>query len=61
NYILEKLNNDPRYRKYKISILAEEAGFSSHSMFTTNFKSITGISPSEFVKYIQKRDVESFT
>lgn len=60
NYILEKLNNNPIYRKYKISILAEDAGFSSHSMFTTNFKSITGVSPSEFIRYIQKRDAQSF-
>ncbi|OPB92542.1 helix-turn-helix domain-containing protein [Elizabethkingia occulta] len=60
NYILDKLNNDPTYRKYKISILAEDAGFSSHSMFTTNFKTITGVSPSEFIKYIQKRDIHSF-
>uniref|UniRef100_UPI003AFB1A7D helix-turn-helix domain-containing protein n=1 Tax=Elizabethkingia meningoseptica TaxID=238 RepID=UPI003AFB1A7D len=35
NCIIGKLNTDPVYRQYKISVLAEEAGFSSHSKFAT--------------------------
>ena len=38
NYILEKLNTEPVYRQYKISTLAEDAGFSSHSKFATILK-----------------------
>lgn len=55
SYIVQKINDDPVYRKYKINALAEEAGFSSHSKFTTVFKGIIGVSPSEFVKYFQKK------
>lgn len=50
NYIIEKLSSDKKYRKYKISTLAEESGFSSHSKFTTIFKSISGTSPSQFIE-----------
>lgn len=49
-YIMEKLKNDKVYRKYKISYLAKESGFSSHSTFSSNFKKFSGISPSEYIK-----------
>jgi YesN/AraC family two-component response regulator len=49
NYIIEKLKNSPEYLHYKISYLAEESGFSSHSSFATVFKSITGIAPTTFI------------
>lgn len=48
-YILSKLKNDPTYRTYKISHLADEAGFSSHSKFSSEFKRVVGISPSIFI------------
>lgn len=49
NYIIEKLKNHPEYLHYKISYLAEESGFSSHSSFATVFKTITGIAPTTFI------------
>ncbi len=52
-YIIEKLKNDPQYHKYKISTLAEEAGFSSQSKFAAAFKKVTTVSPSEFLKHIK--------
>jgi len=52
NYIILKLKNEPRYRKYKISYLATEAGFTSQSSFATVFKTITGLSPSIFISYL---------
>lgn len=55
NYIIEKLKSDPIYFSYKISYLAEESGFSSHSSFATVFKSVTGISPTRFMELLQKR------
>ncbi len=55
NYIIEKLKTDPNFINYKISYLAENCGFSSHSSFATVFKSITGISP---VKFIELRNKE---
>ncbi|WP_116787024.1 helix-turn-helix domain-containing protein [Flavobacterium psychrotrophum] len=55
NYIIEKLKNDPSYLNYKISYLAEESGFASHSSFTTVFRNIAGISPTEFINVISKQ------
>lgn len=57
NYIINKLKTDPIYLNYKISYLAEESGFSSHSSFTTVFKSVTGISPTKFLGFLQKEGV----
>ncbi|WP_161625938.1 helix-turn-helix domain-containing protein [Epilithonimonas tenax] len=54
DYILNKLNADEEYRKYKVSYLAEESGFSSHSLFTTTFKNKVGSSPIEYIKNIDK-------
>jgi AraC-like DNA-binding protein len=42
NYIIEKLKNEPEYLNYKISYLAEESGFSSHSSFATVFIDLIG-------------------
>jgi AraC-like DNA-binding protein len=50
DYICTKILNDPKYRNYKIAYLAEECGFSSHSVFSAVFKNTTGISPSSFLK-----------
>lgn len=52
-YIIDKLNNNSKYRNYKISTLAEESGFISHSAFTIVFKKVTGTSPSFYIKNIQ--------
>lgn len=50
NYICKQILERPEFLNYKISYLAEEAGFSSHSSFTTVFKNVTGISPSAFLR-----------
>lgn len=54
NYIIEKLKTDPNFINYKISYLAENCGFSSHSSFATVFKSITGISPVRFIELLNQ-------
>lgn len=56
NYIVQQLKNNPKYLKYKISYLAEECGFSSHSRFTINFKKVTGTTPSVFINYITEEN-----
>lgn len=53
-YIIDKIEADKEYKRYKISYLAEECGFSSHSKFTAVFKSVTGFTPSDFIKYHEK-------
>lgn len=57
NYIIEKLRNEPKFLNYKISYLAEESGFSSHTAFSTVFKSVTEISPKEFINFIKKESL----
>jgi len=56
NYIVEKLKTDPNFMNYKISYLAENCGFSSHSSFATVFKSITGISPVTFIELLKSEN-----
>ena len=56
NYICKQINERPEFLNYKISYLAEEAGFSSHSSFTTVFKNVTGISPSAFLREAEKKN-----
>ncbi|MBA5630500.1 helix-turn-helix domain-containing protein [Moheibacter lacus] len=58
NYIINQLNQNPLYRKYKIATLAEEAGFSSQNKFATVFKKVTSISPSVFIKYLEEEKIE---
>ncbi|GAA4162861.1 hypothetical protein GCM10022217_31060 [Chryseobacterium ginsenosidimutans] len=58
NFIIHKLNTSEKYRRYKVGALAEECGFSSHSKFTTIFKSITGISPSVFISFIEQEEAK---
>ncbi|NGX85320.1 helix-turn-helix domain-containing protein [Aequorivita sp. KMM 9714] len=64
SYITNKLKTDPKYLQYKISYLAKESGFSSHSKFTKTFKRINNYSPSEFIqKYrseLSKNQGENF-
>jgi len=55
NYICKQILERPEFLNYKISYLAEEAGFSSHSSFTTVFKNVTGISPSAFLREAEKK------
>lgn len=57
-YVVDKLKNEPIYRQYKISVLAEEAGFSSASKFSNVFKKITEISPSQFIKFLEEEIAE---
>lgn len=53
NYIVQRISNNQKYRKYKISHLAKESGFSSHSNFSANFKRVMELSPSEFIEKIK--------
>lgn len=53
-YIIDKMKSDASYLNYKISYLATESGFSSHSSFATIFKSITGIAPTTFIDFLKE-------
>ncbi|WP_347219745.1 helix-turn-helix transcriptional regulator, partial [Chryseobacterium sp.] len=54
SHIAYLLRTDPAYLNYKVSYLAEYAGFSSHGAFTNVFKSITGMSPNHYIQEIIK-------
>ncbi|WP_300671339.1 helix-turn-helix domain-containing protein [Soonwooa sp.] len=54
HYIVRRLYNDPEYLNYKISYLAEDCGFVSHSSFATIFKAVLGISPSSFIQKLKE-------
>lgn len=57
NHIARLLRTDPVYLNYKVSYLAEYSGFSSHSAFTTVFKSVTGMSPNSYIQEISKNRI----
>ncbi|WP_126651670.1 helix-turn-helix domain-containing protein [Chryseobacterium aureum] len=56
NYIIKKLYEDPKYRKYKISYLAEECGYTTQRVFLNAFKNETGFTPSYFMKQLDAQD-----
>ncbi len=54
NHVADLLKNNPAYLNYKVSYLAEISGFSSHSAFTTVFKTITGMSPNAYIQQLNE-------
>ncbi len=56
DYVIDKLTKDEKWRQYKISALAEAAGFSSHSQFAAVFKSLKGLPPSVFIRLLNEGD-----
>lgn len=53
-YIVEQLKSNKTYRKYSIQALAEEVGYTNASAFTRAFKKQMGITPSIFLKSLDK-------
>lgn len=56
NYIIDKLKKKSIYRSYKIKYLAEESGFSTHSAFAAVFKSVTGMSPINYIQLLKQKE-----
>lgn len=53
-YLIKKLKEDKNYRKYTIKYLAEEIGYTNASAFTRAFKNYIKVTPSEFIKSLDK-------
>lgn len=53
NYIVKKLYDNPIYREYKITYLAEECGYATPRVFVNAFKKETGFTPSYFVEQLK--------
>ena len=53
NYLIEQLNTNDKVLNTKVSYLASDFGFSSHSSFSTLFTQFMGQSPSEYIKQLK--------
>lgn len=53
HYIIKKLYENPIYREYKITYLAEECGYVTPRVFVNAFKQQTGFTPSYFVEQLK--------
>ena len=55
NYLIDQLNSNDKVLNTKVSYLASDIGFSSHSTFTTLFTQYIGQSPSEYIKALKEK------
>ena len=53
-FLIQSLKENKDLLEFKLSYLADYAGFLSHSKFTTAFKSIVGKTPSQYIDDIRK-------
>lgn len=53
-YLIDRLNTDKNFRKYTISAIAEEGGFSNALSFSRAFTKKTSLKPSYFLKELNK-------
>lgn len=56
NYIVHKLYNDPKYRNYKTSHLAEICGYASPQVFFAAFKKINNVTPVYFIQKLSEAE-----
>lgn len=59
NFIIHKLYNEPNYREYKISYLADVCGYASPQVFVIAFKKIHGMTPSYFIESLKDDDMSN--
>jgi len=55
DFVIEKLKNDPTFRRYTIQSIGEEIGFNNIQSFSKAFQKKTGLKPSYFVKMIDNQ------
>ena len=54
DYIVKALHDDSSLLNLKIAAIAEICGYTSHSQFTSIFKSVKGISPSQYISFLNE-------
>jgi len=54
DYVIQELKTNAIYRKYTVKAIAEEIGFNNSESFSNAFKKTTGITPSFFIKELNK-------
>ncbi|WGH75837.1 helix-turn-helix domain-containing protein [Tenacibaculum tangerinum] len=53
NYVVKKLKDDKRFRKYSVQAIGEEIGYTNASAFARAFKKHVGVTPSVFLKDLE--------
>ncbi len=56
DFAIQKLKADPKFRKYTIKAIAQEAGFNTAEAFSKAFYKKAKIYPSYFIKSLEKQD-----
>jgi len=59
-YIIQKLSQNPVYREYKITYLAEECGYASPQVFVIAFKKESGVTPSYFIDQLKAESDDNY-
>jgi AraC-like DNA-binding protein len=54
DYLVQRMQHDPMYRKYTLRAIAEEGGFSNPESFFRAFQKRTGLKPSYFIKKVRE-------
>lgn len=60
DYIIQKLSENPVYREYKITYLAEECGYASPQVFVIAFKKESGVTPSNFIEQLKTQSGDNY-
>ena len=55
-YLIKQFEEDKNYRKYTIEYVGQLIGYTNASAFSRAFKKYKGITPSEFIKKLEKRE-----
>ena len=58
-YVLKRLKEDSKFRKYSIKHIAEEIGYKSTNSFTKYFKAHTKLYPSYYIKNLENNEEEN--
>ena len=54
DHAIERLKNDPYFRKYSVEAIAEDVGYNNTQSFSRAFYKRTGIHPSYFIRELEK-------
>ncbi|WP_298507984.1 AraC family transcriptional regulator [uncultured Kordia sp.] len=55
-YVVKRLKEDPKFRKYAIKNIAEEIGYKSTNSFTKHFKAHTKLYPSYYIQNLNEKE-----
>jgi len=58
-YVLKRLKEDSKFRKYSIKNIAEEIGYKSTNSFTKHFKAHTKLYPSFYIQTLNEKEKKS--